>query len=70
MQASTNVSQSAWGERSSSSKATVPSRGVQKLWAGNGKQGILLNSLLCNAELELSTQKTSVLNVTLVLAKS
>lgn len=52
MQASTNTAQSAWGEWSSS-KTTASSRGVQKLWAGKGKQGILLNSLLYNVEPEL-----------------
>lgn len=53
MQASTNTAQCAWGEWSSSSKAVASSRGVQKLWAGKGKQGILLNSLLYNVEQEL-----------------
>ena len=53
MQASANAAQSAWGEWSSSSKAMASSRGVQKLWAGKAKQGILLNSLLHSVELEL-----------------
>lgn len=53
VQAAINAAQSAWGERSSSSTAMAPSRGVQELWSGKGKLGILLKSLLCNVRAAL-----------------
>lgn len=52
VQAAINAARSARGERSSS-KAMAPSRGVQELWAGKGKPGILLKSLPYNARVAL-----------------
>lgn len=52
VQAAINAARSARGERSSS-KAMAPSRRVQELWAGKGKPGILLKSLLYNVSVAL-----------------